>query len=1235
MKKIISLLVLICFFAEQSCFAQILPQVLPLYFSRPSFLIQDKFRPTHLRSIEFTPQHSGVQVLLDKGDSKELKQDILQEEAVKLMDYFLIGLTLPNDAFWVNLRPDQADNIIDTYLEKTDIGKVMLEADLNLKKDLAKATSPQTREGKEYWDKLYAKAQELFGDQQVSLPTFTRPWIVPAEIIVRQSKSSAYIYKATLKVMLEQDYLRGSAPRFEDKRMKELNDYSSELIRRLIIPGLVLKVNSSRAYAPLRQVYYSLILSRWLKEKVKNDPEAEWDAFPPSAIRNYIDKIDTRDLLGLISRQPWSKNAYFDQYKRSFQKGEYNESRIVNTPYGQIIRQYTSGGISMSPPVGSMNVIYCNRSFLNSNPAAVSVPVDGGKLASTLQKMMKEQDYYKLVELSRRLGLDPRPVEYKFLHPFYIAHDMAVKKIVNPESLPFNALYFGAGVDVVNLLLSTNAVQADFVSAYNGGLTKDRLDKLSDLDINTDAQNRKKAFDYRGSKYQAGYGVGLYVEDAEDYIIYLSTELEALGVDRSMIIADTDSRGYPRIAFDWAYPGEKPRKRYVCFIDSRDILQDRGIRYLGAYDLYYQRASVELAAGYVEKRLRKNSYIRDVYARVKPGGYLVTDDYSWRFSFERAVNYADDFPEDLAVEEHFVDPLLTDTVREFRKSEGYEKMLGYGWDVGIRRKPPPAENSRRSDGGQKEAVGKDIVSVTTGLDGGTIKNTSIDRTQEQVNRLDEVYNEMLKGINLFQDTSGEAHLYTKTIEREREIILLTVEHGSKKALDLVHPYLRESALQGKFNNPDEWILLLEGLSCFEIETAYLRKAISNSGIQIKNPIVAVDTKEVMEEAARLLGVDMNELYFRFINFVRPTMIPWSLEKILSYYAQKHGVNSEEMQNNFNIKKLEKKNETASQRAYYENEALQTLLVVSNKKSIDLIREQVGQKKYILIYCGMAHKQAIDNLFGENNWREITSSRKPTNIANALKLVPGVKGNLFYNDRLYLHFKAENPYRSVIFDENKLEILTIEPVSNDEVWIQAKVITSLNGEYGGVPVAKEGDVGWIKVTSDRSFNFTPDIAVQQLSKQSKDGGRLGGIDGSTDKRSPSIPQDGGKGGIDFRSLPIAIQPVLAIQPNLQVPLQPKIPLAELDKEWSSIQEMVNKGNIPSGEKIKEYVLSCCQKGDISQDMEKVLVCISQILRLEEDYAVACEPGFIQLLSILESDKPPHELQLALSAVSFGS
>ncbi|MDD2703005.1 MAG: hypothetical protein PHC33_03250, partial [Candidatus Omnitrophica bacterium] len=133
---------------------------------------------------------------------------------------------------------------------------------------------------------------------------------------------------------------------------------------------------------------------------------------------------------------------------------------------------------------------------------------------------------------------------------------------------------------------------------------------------------------------------------------------------------------------------------------------------------------------------------------------------------------------------------------------------------------------------------------------------------------------------------------------------------------------------------------------------------------------------------------------------------------------------------------------------------------------------------------------------------------------------------------------------------------------------------------------------------------------------------------------NMSTDGGTlGGIDFRTLPVTPQPGTGIKPNLQSAIQPKIPLAELDNEWSRIQEMVNQGNIPSGEKIREYVFSCCQKGDIRRDIEKALVCISDILRLEEDYALACEPGFIQLLSVLELDKSPQDLQLALSAVSF--
>ena len=167
----------------------------------------------------------------------------------------------------------------------------MLEADIQLKKDTALATSPETPEGRDYWNKLYAKAGELFGSEKITIPTLTRPWIVPDEIIIRETPNapSAYIYKATLKVMLEEDYLtskqgtgsifpESSAGKIEpvpsfsysnlsDPRLKTLNEYSTQLIRELIIPKLTKEVNTSKRYALLRQVYYSLILAQWFKAR--------------------------------------------------------------------------------------------------------------------------------------------------------------------------------------------------------------------------------------------------------------------------------------------------------------------------------------------------------------------------------------------------------------------------------------------------------------------------------------------------------------------------------------------------------------------------------------------------------------------------------------------------------------------------------------------------------------------------------------------------------------------------------------------------------------------------------------------------------------------------------------------------------------------------------------------------------------------------------------------------------
>jgi hypothetical protein len=336
--RILALLLSFNLLFQQISFAQLAAELhIADYLSRiDGSLAQERFRPLHLRYFSYDSLNDNFKLLLDKGDLKNLRAKELESSTKTLLNYFLVGVTLPNDAFWVNLRPDSEDRIIDAALAQTDVGKIMLEADLQLKKDTAKFTSPETLEGREYWNKLYKKAEEIYGYENIAIPTLTRPWIVPGEIIVREGNDNAYVYKATLKVMLEQDYLKDStAYEFNDARSKALNEYSSQLIRELIIPKLTKEVNSSKRYASLKQVYYSLILSRWFKLRFAGKPGT------------YASLINTKNLTNLTSQNPWSKTEYFKQYQKSFQKGEYNIQEPVYTPTGQTIRSYFSGGIEM------------------------------------------------------------------------------------------------------------------------------------------------------------------------------------------------------------------------------------------------------------------------------------------------------------------------------------------------------------------------------------------------------------------------------------------------------------------------------------------------------------------------------------------------------------------------------------------------------------------------------------------------------------------------------------------------------------------------------------------------------------------------------------------------------------------------------------------------------------------------------------------------------------------------
>ncbi len=371
--RLISLILSLSLFCQQAGIAYASGELnLANYLSsmRNAVVQPDVFQPARLRYISYDSRNNDFKLLLDKGDAK------LNNATRELFNYFLIGLALPNDTFWVNLRPDAPENIIDPLLEKTDIGKIFLEADLQLKKDTSSLTSPQNPEGKAYWNKLYKKAGELFGTENITIPTITRPWIVPNEVIVRETEDSAYIYKATLKVMLEADYLadqktekqknarteelknrRTEGYGFSDPRLKELNEYSSQIIRETIIPKLTREVNSSKRYAQLRQVYYSLVLARWFKQKYSSlgSIRAQGTSAP---VNSYIGLIDSGNLANLNSREPCDKQAYFQAYQKSFKDGEYNLKETVASPSGQSIRNYISGGLFItSSPMDKVKTV--------------------------------------------------------------------------------------------------------------------------------------------------------------------------------------------------------------------------------------------------------------------------------------------------------------------------------------------------------------------------------------------------------------------------------------------------------------------------------------------------------------------------------------------------------------------------------------------------------------------------------------------------------------------------------------------------------------------------------------------------------------------------------------------------------------------------------------------------------------------------------------------------------------
>lgn len=339
MRRGVSLFTSFCFivslflpFSGQTVKAEVfnLPQprqVVPL--SKPASL------PV-LKGLRVNPDNPlSVEFIIDIGD----KADVSKEEVQELVNFFLAGLTIPEDNLWVNLSPYEKDRVMPDRLSETELGKQLLCQDYILKQFMSSLTYPETETGKNYWQQTYQEVAKQVGTTNLPVNTFNKVWVVPGKSSIYENGSTVFVVDAKLKTMLEEDFFATKRNGISSQENREVtasekaNQVASKIMKETVLPKVEQDVNLGANFAPLRQVYYSLVLSSWFKEKLKD-----------SLYKHYIDK---EKVSGINLSDPQAREKVYNLYLKAFRQGIYNYIRKENDPANgkAINRKYYSGGV--------------------------------------------------------------------------------------------------------------------------------------------------------------------------------------------------------------------------------------------------------------------------------------------------------------------------------------------------------------------------------------------------------------------------------------------------------------------------------------------------------------------------------------------------------------------------------------------------------------------------------------------------------------------------------------------------------------------------------------------------------------------------------------------------------------------------------------------------------------------------------------------------------------------------
>ena len=312
------------------------------------------FEPLALKGMIVDPNDPAqFYFVVDEG-SKGADGGDLQRQSQILLNYFLTALALPEKKIWVNLSPYESQKIIPSVLGSTQMGETLLAQDYILKQLASSLTCPDTPAGKKYWDEINATPLAALGGRSATnsrgaldagvRSSFTKVWIVPDHAVIYQDRGRAYIGEAHLKVMMQEDYLAmnkngvGVDLRVDPKQDNGRTHGSAptDAFKKYILPSIEKEVNSGKNFAPLRQVYNSLLLALWFKQTLKNSLLGQ----------AYSNRQNVK---GVDLAPPQAKEQIYARYLEAFQKGAYS---LVRKDHNQLRnkisrRQYFAGGFAV------------------------------------------------------------------------------------------------------------------------------------------------------------------------------------------------------------------------------------------------------------------------------------------------------------------------------------------------------------------------------------------------------------------------------------------------------------------------------------------------------------------------------------------------------------------------------------------------------------------------------------------------------------------------------------------------------------------------------------------------------------------------------------------------------------------------------------------------------------------------------------------------------------------------